>query len=358
MDETPKNSLDRRQFALLTLLAPALAACSGEGAPPPVTPATPGPTTNGAPAASPERLEVLSIRHPQNLAFSAPFTLIDSEGRLGEIARNLDVDVWTSPDVLRSLLVNDESDVTAVPTYVGANLANRGVEVRMAAVVVWGLLWLIGPEGSPPHWENLRGQRVMVPFPNDMPDLVFRYLAAAHGLPPGQDFTIEYYAQPPEVVSRLVSGEGSWGVLPEHTATVTLAQASQNGQDLGRVLDLQEEWASATGSGPRIPQAGIVVPRTLAEDRPDVVGAVLDELERAVAAVNRGSAATISALSEASGVPAPLVEQVIPRLNLEVVPAGQARPELETFYTELATLSPDIIGGGLPGASFYLDDPR
>ncbi|MEM6429269.1 MAG: ABC transporter substrate-binding protein, partial [Deinococcota bacterium] len=94
----------------------------------------------------------------------------------------------------------------AVPSYVGANLYNRGVDVRMAAVVVWGLLWLLGPEGTPTDWESLRGETVLVPFPNDMPDLVFRYLAEANGLTPGEDFTLEYYAQAPEVIAQLVSG--------------------------------------------------------------------------------------------------------------------------------------------------------
>lgn len=315
--------------------------------------AAPEPTV--APA---EPIDELRIYHPETLAFAAPFALLDPDGPLSEVAMEVTTDVWTTPDVLRSVLVNGQSDVTAVPTYVGANLANRGVEVQLAAVVVWGLLWMIGPDGVDPSWESLRGQTVMIPFQNDMPDLVFRYLAAANGLTPGEDFTIEYYAQPPEVVARLVSGNGTWAVLPEHVATVALAQAGQNGHVLARVLDLQHEWATATGSSARIPQAGVVVPASLAAERPDVIAAVLDELEAAVATVNEAEPDTLARLAEASGVPEPIIAQVIPRLNLDVVPGGAARAELERFYTELATLSPDIIGGRLPDASFYLDDPR
>ncbi len=93
-------------------------------------------------------LDVLRIRHPNTLAFAAPFLLIKSEGALGAYADSVDVDVWPTPDVLRSMLVNGQSEVTAVPTYVGANLANRGIDVRMAAVVVWGLLSVVGPEDA------------------------------------------------------------------------------------------------------------------------------------------------------------------------------------------------------------------
>jgi len=316
-------------------------------------------TTSPPPQTDPEvaALDQLRIHHPETLAFAAPFTMLDSGGDLATVAEEVSIETWNTPDVLRSLLVNERSEVTAVPTYVGANLANRGLDVRMAAVVVWGLLWVLGPDGTPADWESLRGQTVMVPFPNDMPDLVFRYLATANGLTPGEDFQIEYYAQPPEVVGQLISGAGEFAVLPEHVATVAVARANAEGRAIGRLLDLQQEWAEATGTSPRIPQAGIVVPSVIADD-PAALGAVLDALDDSVALVNAAATDTIATLSDTSGVPAPLVEQVIPRLNLDVVPAAEAQPELERFFTELASLSPDIIGGSLPDDSFYLADPR
>jgi NitT/TauT family transport system substrate-binding protein len=338
-------------IAVLFVVALVGSACGdGDDAAAPTTAETEQPETT-------ERLEQLRIHHPETLAFAAPFTVLNSSGALAEAVEEVSIANWTTPDVLRSLVANGESDVTAVPSYVAANLYNRGVQVHLAAVVVWGLIWLLGPDGTPADWESLRGQTVMIPFPNDMPDLVFRYLAAANGLAPGEDFQIEYYSQPPEIVGRLVAGDGSFAVLPEHLATVALAQANQNGRDLGRVFDLQAEWAEAAGTSPRIPQAGIIVSDAIAED-PAALAAILDALEASVATVNYAAPDTLAALSEASGVPVPVVEQVIPRLNLDVVPAAQAQEELERFFDELATLSPDIIGGGLPDDDFYLSDPR
>jgi NitT/TauT family transport system substrate-binding protein len=302
-------------------------------------------------------LDTLRIWHPNTMAFAAPFKLIGESGVLADYARSVEINEWTTPDILRSVLVNGGSEVTAVPTYVGANLANRGVDVKMAAVIVWGLLWVIGPDGAAPEWESLRGQTVLIPFANDMPDLVFQRLAVANGLTPGKDFTIQYFATPQDVVAQLVGGRGQWAVMPEHLATVALANANRNGQALGRFLNLQDEWAIITGRS-RIPQAGIVVPSRLAAERPDVLGGVLTALEQAVAKVNAADAETVATLAAAFDLPAPVLSDVIPRLNLAVVPAAEAREELEAFYSELAVLSPDIIGGGLPDASFYLPDPR
>lgn len=343
-----------RFVAAVALIALLGAACSGGGS------STDGASTSGTKAqdesASPAMLAQLRIHHPETLAFAAPFTVLDTS-LLASVADSVSVATWSTPDVLRALLVNGDTDVAAVPSYVGANLYNRGVDIRMAAIVVWGLLWVLGPDGTPADWDSLRGQTVMVPFPNDMPDLVFQYLAKANGLEPGKDFEVEYYAQPPEVVAKLVGGGGRFAVLPEHVATIALAQANQNGRGLGRLLDLQEEWASATGLSARIPQAGVVVQDSIA-DNPDALAALLDALEVAVAQVNAADPETIALLAGATRVPAPLVQQVIGRLNLEVVPAADARVEIKRFFAELATLSPDIIGGHQPDRGFYLRDPR
>src|SRR5690606_35786841 len=144
----------------------------------------------------------------------------DTAGPLGDFTAELDMDKWASPDVLRGMLTSGQSDITAVPTYVGANMYNKGVDVHMLAVVVWGLLHVIGPDGTEPSWDSLRGETIMLPFKNDMPDLVFQYLAKANGMTIGEDFQVEYYAQPPEVVAHLAAGTGTWAVLPEHTASL------------------------------------------------------------------------------------------------------------------------------------------
>lgn len=303
-----------------------------------------------------EKIEDLRIYHPETLAFGAPFSLITDDGPLSTVADKVSDNTWSTPDELRGLLTSGRTDVTAVPTYVGANLANKGVDVKLAAVTVWGLLYLIGPDGAAHDWDALKGQTVMMPFPNDMPDLVFRTLAEENGLEPDKDFKIENYATPPEAVMRLVSGQGQWAVLPEHVATVALANANKADRNLGRVLNLQDEWAAVTGGSKRIPQAGIVVSSELAE-RPGFMKALIDALTDAVAEVNAADPATVKKLAESFDLPEAVVADVIPRLNLEVVSGEDAKDELEKFFTKLSEGNPEIIGGKLPPADFYLPTP-
>lgn len=316
------------------------------------SPAASSASQDAAPVLEP--IDQLRFIYPETLAFAAPFTQMSANGPLSGIANEISFSTWTSPDVLRSLLIQGDAEVAAVPTNVAANLANKDVDVRMLAVLVWGLLYVIGPDGAPADWEQLRGQTVMVPFQNDMPDLVFQHLAQENGLTPGVDFTIDYYAAPPEIVGKLVQGDNKWAVLPEHVATLALVQANAQGQSVGRVFDLQAEWADATGLSARIPQAGVIMPGALVDERPDVVTEVFMELVRAVGVVNAAEELTLAQLSESSGLPVDIVRELIPRLNLDVVSGFEAQEDLEKFYTVLSEGSPDIIGGGLPDGSFYV----
>lgn len=348
----------RRLTVLMLATVLVATACSGgDGS---ATPTAAGPDGGSAPSTPStllEPLDQLSIIHPETLAFQAPFTFIDGRGDLASVAGSVVKDNWNSPDVLRSLLIRGDADAAAVPTYVGANLFNKDVDVRLVAVVVWGLIWLLGPEGQEGDWNAIRGQTVMVPFQNDMPDIVFRHLARANGLEPGKDFEIEYYALPPAVIAPLVQGRGKWAVLPEHITTLALTQANANGQRLTRALDLQAEWADATGSGELIPQAGVVMSGELVDQRPDVVAAFVADLTASVERVEEASAETVQILSDQSGLEPEVVAGLIPRLNLKVVPGADARKSLEAFFTELAEESPDLIGGRLPSDQFYVRIP-
>ncbi|WP_454932098.1 ABC transporter substrate-binding protein [Actinomyces oricola] len=336
-------------LAGLGLLAPgALSACSSDSA------NTSQPSGSGATV-----LDVLRVHTPTTLAYAAPMTSFGTYGNLDAVVGQVKKDNWASADVLKSLLVNGETDLAATPSYVAANLFNKGVPLRLVAMQVWGMLYVIGPAGSSAQGlEALRGKTVGVPMPGNMPDLVFRYLLGQKGWNADTDLTITPYTEGQEALSALMAGEVEYAVLPEHAASASLAKAKQQGKALERTVNLQELWAEVTGGKARFPMAGLVMPQTLTDSHPELVGAVLNELEAAVADVNAVPDATVQAISEANDVPVPVVKEVIPRLQLEIVPAATAQDELEDYYTRLSTLNSDIIGGSLPANDFYLADPR
>lgn len=155
-------------------------------------------------------VDVLAMQGPSNvLALSLPFYRVLEDGGLQESAEEIRYEPWKNPDELRARLSSGQADVSAVPTYVGANLYNRDLDVRLINALVWGMLYMVGPDGEQVDWSSLEGESVVVPFKGDMPDLVFRYLAEKNGLDPEEDLDIQYVSAPPEAVQMLVSGRAS-----------------------------------------------------------------------------------------------------------------------------------------------------
>ena len=335
-------------LAGLGLLTPAaLAACSST---------TDSKDSSGSGSALPDALRVHT---PTTLAYAAPMALFGTYGNLDGIVGDVQKDNWNTTDVLKSLLVNEETDLAATPSYVAANLFNKGVALRLIAMQVWGMLYVIGPSGSSEQGlEALRGKTVGVPMPNDMPDLVFRYLLGQKGWDVDSDLSKTPYTEGQDALNALLTGEVEYAVLPEHAASLSLTKGKQQGLSLERTLNLQDLWAEVTGGAAPLPQAGRVMPQTRTHDHPQQGGAVLNELEAAVADVNGQTDETVQTISDTTGVPVPVVKETIPRLQLKIVAAADARGELEDFYTRMSTLDPDIIGGSLPAEDFYVADPR
>ncbi|TFH53236.1 ABC transporter substrate-binding protein [Actinomyces viscosus] len=304
-------------------------------------------------------IDTLRVHVPTTLAYMAPMTLFGQQGKLAPTIGRATVENWSSIDVMRTLLMQKQTDLAATPSYAAANLFNKGVPLRLVAMQVWGMLYVVGPEGSSAQGlEALRGKTVAVPMPNNMPDLVFRYLLGQKGWDTDKDLTIQSYTDGQEALSNLLAGNAEFAVLPEHPASVSLARAKQQGKVLERTADLQQIWSEVTGGEAKFPMAGLVMPQEITDSSSQAVGAVLNEVEACIAATNAACEETVSAISQRTEVPAPIVTEVIPRLQLNLVPAAQAKDQLVDFYTRLSTINPDIVGGRMPADDFYLKDPR
>lgn len=264
---------------------------------------------------------------------------------------------WKDPDQLRAWLARAEVMLTATPTNVAANLYNRGVPLVLMNVNVWGTLGMLGlaDKGSLDSIEDLAGRHIGVPWRGDMPDLVFRYLLGKAGMKVGRDLTVSYQSSPFETVQMFVAQRLDAAVLPEPMRTATRLQTIQFGQP-PRELDLQQEWARLTGDTVGLPQAGVLCRRELLDQHPEQVVALQAAIGRAVNWVtsNQEQAAVLG--SEKSPLSRQVFEGAIPRTQIRMVSAAEARPKLETFFTALTDLSSGFIGGKLPDDGFYLSD--
>ncbi|MDN3519464.1 ABC transporter substrate-binding protein [Aquisalimonas lutea] len=261
---------------------------------------------------------------------------------------------WRNPDQLRIWIASGRIAAAASPTNVTANLYNRGVDVGLVDVTVRGMLHvLVAGRSTANGLASLRGLRVGIPFRDDMPDVVFRRLLEAAGIDPVKDLEAVYLGTPVEAAQMFLARRLDALVLPEPAATLVRERAELVGIPLA-TLDLQAVWADRFGGEPRLPQAGLLCERRLAEREPGLVQALVAASADAVAWVTAHPGAAAEAASEVTGLPASAVATALGRARLGHRTARAARPELEAFFSRMAEMDPELIGGTLPGDDFYL----
>ena len=273
-------------------------------------------------------------------------------GLLAELAPEVTLSTWRTPDELRAGLTSGTIDLSVMPVQVAANLYNRGMGVGLVNSMTDGLLHVVAAEGSITDLAGLQGKRLAVPFVNDTPDFVLRALLDAQGLTDGvQQVPV---GSPIEAAQMLLAGQIDAALLSEPASTVAIMRGVPAGRHLARVLDLQEEWGRLTGGAPVLPQAGLAATQVFLDRGRELRPRLQAVLEQATAAVLADPVRAASDATAALEMPAPVLALSIPHSRLAARPASQSRPALESMLSLMAKGDPAIIGGQLPDDGFYL----
>jgi len=260
--------------------------------------------------------------------------------------------VWKTPDEMRAGISSNTMEAVVVPSYVAANLYNRGLGVRLLNILTDGLLHVVAPPGTASTIADLKGKRVAVPFRNDMPDYILQRLLAAAGLSSG-DLTIDYSGTPPEAVQMLLAGRADAALLSEPAASAAIVRAKAAGKALEHAIDCRKAWASVSGHA-TIPQAGLAVTEKFAARiGKDGLGALQNALETALQTVRKDPQSAAAAAAPALGLPAPVIAQSMTTSNLVAHKVSAVRNDLASFFDVLMKSDPRIIGGKQLDDGFY-----
>ncbi len=287
---------------------------------------------------------------------SHPIMHIIENETLKDVAKKVEFRLWKNPDELRALLLKGDVDFAAVPTNVAANLYNKGVDLQLLNVSIWGILGMISRDNSLKSLADFKGKEIIVPFREDMPDLVLKKLLKKQGLDPKKDFNFRYVSSPIDAMQMLILRRVDHALLVEPAISIALRKSgsfpiSIVAPDLYRSVDLQDEWGRVFNTENKIPQAGIVV---LGKKKPKMIKRFLEEYNKSVSwyMANPKEAAklTVKSLSmlEEKGL-----EDSIPYVKLDSKTAKESKEDLEFFFKILQEENPKLIGGKLPKKGFY-----
>lgn len=278
---------------------------------------------------------------------------VDS-GALAQSAPNASFRLWRDPDALRAGLVSGKTLLFSTPTNLPANLANRGLPIKLLCLLGQGHLTIVSAETGISSFHDLVGRDILCFFRNDMPDLVFRACARMEGVDPDKDIKLSYVQSGMEAAQMLAAGKATTAVLAEPAATMAIMMAGHQGLKLTRVLNLQDIWTRHMKVA-AMPMVGLAVHARLLEEAPEMLPALRAALPAAKdwALAEPDEAAALA--EKSMQMHANVFKAALPRFNMEVVSARAAKPDLEIFYQSLLDVAPQSLGGKLPADDFYLD---
>ncbi|MGP2657531.1 ABC transporter substrate-binding protein [Malaciobacter sp. WC5094] len=289
---------------------------------------------------------------------SHPMILMQNSDAFKDIGKKIEFRVWRNPDELRALALNSDVDFIAVPTNVAANLFNKGVDIKLLNVSVWGILGLVSRDSSLKTLKDFKGKEIVMPFKFDMPDIIFEQIVKKQGLDIKKDFKLKYVSSPIDAMQQLIMRRVDHALLAEPAISIALRKTKSFplkviAPDLYRSVDLQKEWGKVFNVEAKVPQAGIAyLGKTKGNEK--LIEKFLIEYDKALSWYQKNPKEASKIIVKAL----PMLEEEgladsIKYVQLSSISANESKKDLEFFFDVLKKSNPKLIGGKNPDDGFY-----
>ncbi len=252
--------------------------------------------------------------------------------------------VYASPNEVVAKLTNGDVDVAALPTTLAVVLYNKGVDIKLAAVIGDGMLSVVS---SSSNWSNTK---IQIPGgPASSPNQIASMLISENGLKT-EDFDIDYsITSSAQLAQLLIANKAETALLPEPFTTMVLSK----NPNLKVVLDVQDVYKTTTGVD-NYPMTVLVVQNKFAQEHPQALKAILRAYKDSVAYVLANPSEAAKTIEATNIMPAAMAEPAIPNCNLVYRDMDNAKDQVSSYFDLLYNFNPSSVGGQIPDEGFYL----
>ena len=260
-----------------------------------------------------EKIEPVSILCPTG----APALSIQGAADLEDVS----IEYVDGSDLLTSELAKEdgEYDIIVAPTNLGAKVYSESGSYNLDAVLTWGNLYLVGPEGI-----DLKTASIAAFGQNAVPGLVFNQVEE-------EGLNVTWYSSAAEAQQALLTGQQQVALLAQPVAQATIAKAKENGKEFSVLQDLQALWQEKTCSEDAgYPQASLFVKA----DEQEKVCRVLEGIETFIADADEDTlTSTIDkAGADTLGLPnTQIAVKTWKQQNIRYVKGKDAKEDIENF---------------------------
>lgn len=291
-----------------------------------------------------DQIDIATLRGPAGMSM---VHMMDSLKKLNN--KSLSFTIKNEPMQVRSLIFREKAEFAVVPTNMASIVYNKGVNYQLAAIPVWGTLYLFGDQKNTNTWQALRGKKIHLMAKGMTPDVMFRYLLKANGIDPQQDVSLDYsFPSHIELANAVASGKAKLAVISEPMVSMVI----KKNKKVQPILSLNEAWKKQTDS--EIPQTALLVHQELAKSNRALVEDFLSAYRRSVDWINKNPLQASKRITHYKIVNDPQVAaHSIPRCNIRFEKAENIQEQILNYLNTFYQMNPDIIGGQLPDENFF-----
>lgn len=295
-----------------------------------------------------KHLEVLTLRGPSAMSMLhmiGEFTELD-DFSVSHI-------VYDEPLQIRAKMLREEPEMALIPTNMAANLFNKGVPYKLAAISIWGTLEVFGNDPSISTWEDLRGKRVHLMAKGMTPDILFRFLAVQNNLDPDNDLILDYsFPTHSDLANAVIAGLADISVLSEPLVTMV----RNKNPSVETIFNLETEWKKVFNEEFAIPQTSLVVRSSFADENHDLVRSYIEKyMIYCQKVVDNPEKAAPLAVSNNILPDILTAVQSIPGCNMRVEPSWLVKEKVYEYLKVFYNFNPESIGGRVPDETFFFE---
>ena len=293
----------------------------------------------------------LVIAVPDGAPTLALFSVMDSVNKLE--GYEIEYKVLSGAENIRDYYASGAADCAVMPVNVAAMLYNKGTDLKLMSVNVFGVLYLVGKEDLSSA-QDLIGKAVVTIGHGATPDISFKKVLDGNGVEYVDSeekingkVALNYVADAPTAMKTLAQGKADYAILGEPVVTTAC-------KNLGVkiVMDIQKEWSALVGKN-TFTQAGMVVSKKVYENEA-LYSALYKKLSLNPEYIVENPAKVKKVIQKfGSSLQVDFTEEILSRCNLGCKASSSIKASLESYFTAILDYKPAFIGGKLPDDGFY-----
>ncbi len=297
-----------------------------------------------------EKLDKIIIAGPFTNV-SHPILHMVENGALKDMAKKVEFKYWKNQDQLRAMILSDKVDFMAVPVNAGAILYNKGVDLQLLNVSIWGNYGIVSSKDIK-TFKDLKGISLAVPSRGDMPDIIVQKLLKANGMSK-KDIKIAYMPTPIDGLSMVVKGKIDAAFLPEPALSMAILKSKKR---LKVVLNIQDEYKKAFNTTKTFPQVGFAVMGKNKHNSKLIKRFVTEYKESMSWYQTHPKQAASIVVKYLPMLKQKAVAMGVKNIEIKTKTAQEAKEEIKQWFKNLKQFNPKLIGDKLPDDKFWYSD--